>query len=263
MRCPKAGALLRARARTCGADGGENHPGMMVSVFRIAIISLILVALAAGGVTLALAGSGPATAPITRVEADAFAHLVNLKASDLPGATALKGAIFGPEAVQYEALKCGHQGKPGIAPIGGGELWLVNSRARVGSIVAVAPSDYIAEAEIAGLDSPGGRTCLARALGRALAFEQHNQVEQSHTVRVTFVPAAKLPGGAIAVQVLARLPPIEGVKLKARYINVDASFFREGPAAVALFVLGATRFPPATEDHLLALLHSRAEAHKL
>lgn len=236
---------------------------MMPSVLRIAVISLILVALVAGGVTLALARSGPATAPITKEEADAFAHIVNVKASDLPGATALQGAIFGPEAVQYQALKCALQGRPGIVPIGGGESWLVNSGAQVGSIVVVAPSEYFAEAEIAGLESPGGRSCLARSLGRALTFERHHQLEHSRTVRVTFAPVAKLLGGAISVHVLAKLPPIEGVKLKARYINVHAAFFRVGPADVAFFAVGATPFPPATEDRLLALLHSRAEAHKL
>jgi hypothetical protein len=236
---------------------------MILSVLRTAVISLILIALAAGGVTLALARSGRATEPITKAEADAFAHVVNLKASDLPGATALQGAIFGPKAVQYKALRCGLQGRPGIVPVGGGELWLVSSRAQVGSIVVVAPSDHFAEAEIAGLESPGGHTCLARALGRALSFERHHRPEWSHTVSVTFVPVAKLLGRAIAVHILAKLPPIEGVKLKARYINVDAAFFHVGPADVAFFALGATRFPPATEDHLLALLHSRAEAHKL
>ena len=80
---------------------------------------------------------------------------------------------------------------------------------------------------------------------------------------VTFVPVAKLLGRAIAVHVVAKLPPIEGVKLKARYINVDAAFFRVGPADVAFFELSATRFPVPREAHLLALLHSRAEAHKL
>jgi len=53
------------------------------------------------------------------------------------------------------------------------------------------------------------------------------------------------------------------VKPEARYINVDAAFFRVGPADIAFFALGATRFPPATEIQLLTLLHSRAEAHKL
>jgi hypothetical protein len=32
---------------------------------------------------------------------------------------------------------------------------------------------------------------------------------------------------------------------------------------VAFFVLGNTPLPPTTEDRLLALLHSRAEAHEL
>jgi len=41
-------------------------------------------------------------------------------------------------------------------------LWLADSRAQVGSIVVVAPSDYFAEVEIAGLQSQGGRTCLGR-----------------------------------------------------------------------------------------------------
>lgn len=249
------------RTRRCRRSG--ERPWHDAVVLRIAVISLILVALVAGGVTRALARSGPATAPITKAEADAFARVVNLKASDLPRATALRGAIFGPEAVQYEALKCGLEGRPGIVPVGGGESWLITSRAQVGSVVVVAPSEYFAEAEIAGLESQGGRTCLARALGRALTFERDHQLERSHTVRVTFVPVAKLLGAAIAVHVLAKLPPIEGVKMKTRYINVDAAFFRVGPADVAFFAIGATRFPPATEDRLLALLHSRAEAHKL
>ena len=162
-----------------------------------------------------------------------------------------------PSAEVCSAEQAGHRSGWGR------ELWLVNSRAQVGSVVVVAPSDYFAEAEIAGLESPGGRKCLARALGRALTFERHHQLEWSHTVRVAFVPVAKPLGGAIAVHVLAKLPPLEGVKLKARYINVDAAFFRAGPADIAFFALGATRFPPTTEDHLLALLHSRAEAQKL
>ncbi|MFI4992091.1 MAG: hypothetical protein ACHQCH_00550 [Solirubrobacterales bacterium] len=238
---------------------------------RIAAISIVMVALIAGGVTIAVAGSGNATAPLTKAQAVAYAHAVNLRASDLPGATSIKGAIFGPEAVQYEALKCGLQGRPGIVPVGGGESWLSNRRALAGSVVAgvgslvvVAPSNYYAEAEIAGLQSSGGRTCLARALGRALEFERHHKTESSHTVKVTVVPIGKYVAGVhLDIHVLAKLPPIEGAKPETRYINVDAAFFRVGPADVAFFALGATRFPPATEIQLLALLHSRAEAHKL
>jgi hypothetical protein len=241
---------------------------------RIAALSLVLVVLVAGGVTIALAGSGSSSTPITKAQAVAYAKAVNLRASDLPGATSVKGAIFGPEAVQYEALRCGLQGRPGIVPAGGGESWLANRRALadsvvagVGSLVVVAPSNYYAEVEIAGLQSRGGRTCLARALGRALSFERHHKTESSHTVKVTVVPIGKYVAGVhLDIHVLAKLSLIEGVKpeaTEARYINVDAAFFRVGPADIAFFALGATRFPSATEIQLLTLLHSRAEAHKL
>jgi hypothetical protein len=238
---------------------------MIWQVLRRAALLFVFIAFAAGGATIALASSGSSTSTrVTKAQAQAFAQAVNLRASDLPGATALKGAIFGSEAVQYEALKCGLQGRPGVVPIGGGESWLTNSRARVGSIVVVAPSDYFAEAELAGLQSHGGRTCLARALGRALSFERHHKTERSHTVKVAIVPIGEHVGGVhLAIYVLAELPPIEGAKPERRYINVDAAFFRVGPADVAFFALGATRFPAATEIQLLALLHSRAEANKL
>jgi hypothetical protein len=238
---------------------------------RTVAMALVLVVLIAGGVTIAVASSGNTSESITKAQAVAYAKAVNLRASDLPGATSIKGEIFGPEAVQYEALKCGLQGRPGIVPVGGGESWLSNRRALadsvvagVGSLVVVAPSNYYAEAEIAGLQLRGGRTCLARALGRALEFERHHKTESSHTVKVTVVPIGKYVAGVhLDIHVLAKLPPIEGAKPEARYINVDAAFFRVGPADIAFFALGATRFPPTTEIQLLTLLHSRAEAHKL
>lgn len=238
---------------------------MIRQVLRRAVLLLVFVAFAIGGATIALASSGSSTSrQITKAQAQTFAQTVNLRASDLPGATALKGAIFGPEAVQYEALKCGLQSRPGIVAVGGGESWLADSRAQVGSLVVVAPSDHFAEAEIAGLQSHDGRTCLARALGRALSFERHHQIERSHTVKVAAVSVGEHVGGVpLAIHVLAELPPIEGAKPKRRYINVDAAFFRVGPADVAFFALSANRFPTASEIRLLALLHSRAEAHKL
>lgn len=240
-------------------------------VLRRAALLLILVVFASSGVTIALARSGNPSTRITKADADAFAQAVSLQASDLPGATALQGAIFSPEAVQYEALRCGWQSKPGDTPVGGGESWLSdgqeNVEGNVASIVAVAPSQRIAVAKLSTLGSRRGRTCLIRALGRALSFERGHELERSHTVKATFIPIAKLVGsGALAIHVLAKLPPIEGENPfsgSAKYINVEASFFRVGPAEIALLALGTPRFPPATEARLLTLLHSRAEAHKL
>jgi hypothetical protein len=237
-------------------------------VLRRAVLLLVVVALAAGGVTVALARSVSASTPVTEAEADAFARAVNLRASDLPGATAIRGAIFDREAVQYKALRCGRRGTVGDAHVGGGESWLKDIQGDVASIVDVAPSSHVAETELAALGSRRGRTCLARALGRALGFELHGEPEWSRAVKVTFVPVAELVGDkALAIHVLAKLPPIEeenpSPKPKARYITVDGAFFRVGPAEVAFFALGTTQLPPATEVRLLALLHSRAEAHRL
>jgi hypothetical protein len=233
-------------------------------VRRIATLPLALAVLAAGGATVALAGSATAGKPVTRAQADAFAQEVELRASDLPGSTSLKGAIFGREAVQYEALKCGLQGRPGVASVGAGELWLADSHARVGSLVVVAPSPHFAEAEITGLESRGGRRCLSRALGRALSFELHHESEHSHVVKATPIPiGSHVAGVHLAIHILAKLPPIEGAKPVARYENVDAAFFRVGPADIAFFALGPSRLAAGTEVHLIALLHRRAAAHAL
>jgi len=57
-----------------------------MTIARIIAISLAVVALIAGGVTIALAGPGSSSTPITKAQAQAFAQAVNLRASDLPGA---------------------------------------------------------------------------------------------------------------------------------------------------------------------------------
>ena len=53
--------------------------------YRIVVVSVVVVALIVGGVTIAVAGSGSTTAPITKAQAAAYAHTVNLRVSDLPG----------------------------------------------------------------------------------------------------------------------------------------------------------------------------------
>jgi hypothetical protein len=244
---------------------------MIWLVLRRVVLLLVVVALGVGGVTVALARSvspkGP-SAPITKAEAEAFARAVNLRASDLPGATAIRGAIFDREAVQYEALRCGRGGTASDAPVGGGESWLNNTNEDVASMVEVAPTLRVAETELAALGSRRGRSCLTHALGRAMSFELHGKPEWSHAVKVTFVPVSELIGNkALAIHVIAKLPPIEEEnpppKPPVRYVTVDGAFFRVGPAEVAFFVLGNTPLPPTTEDRLLALLHSRAEAYRL
>jgi hypothetical protein len=86
--------------------------------------------------------------------------------------------------------------------------------------------------------------------------------------KVTFIPVAKLLGPkAVALHVRAELPPAheKGEKQpKATFFYLAAAYFRVGPAEIVFLAFDLTQqLPAAIEDHLLSLLHSRAEAHKL
>jgi hypothetical protein len=256
---------------------------MIRPVRRGAVFLLVLVALAAGSATVGLAESASASTSFTKAEAVAFARAVNLRASDLPGAEVIPHSFGGTIHVegsegagsQGDPFSCGRNGKLN-PPAGGGVSSLITHWGFVASLVLVARSEARAAAEAVALESRQGRACLARTLGEAESVEGNKKVT-SFAVKAAFVPVANVLGpGAVAVHVLAELPPLieleenlrrtprrKPPKPKATFLHIDAAFFRVGPAEVAFLTLGTRQFPPATEGRLLALLHSRAEAHKL
>ncbi len=236
---------------------------------RIADISVVLVILIAGGVTIAVAGSGSASTKVTKAQAVAFAQAVNLRASDLPGAkTFPMGELSGHPigASREEQLLCS-QSKVPSRRVGGAASALSGAGYPfVASVVLVMRSEAFAKAEVVALSTGRGHACLARQLGRVESVEGERKVT-SFAAKVTFVPVAKALGpGAIALHVLAELPPAhekDERQSKATFTHVDAAIFRVGPAEIFFLTFGVRPFPPATEDRLLTLLHSRAEAHKL
>jgi len=236
-------------------------------------MSLALVALIAGGVTIAAAGSGSTSVPITKAQAVAFAHAVNLRESDLPGAKAYSFGEHLEHSVEHsigsspeEDLLCAQDKLPSRRVGGAASALSGGGYPFVASVVLVMRSEALAEAEVAALASKRGHACLARQLGRVESVEGEKKVT-SFAAKVTFVPVAKTLGpGAIALRVLAELPPAhekDETQSKATLTHVDAAIFRVGPAEVFFLTFGVHPFPPATEGRLLALLHSRAEAHKL
>ncbi len=143
------------------------------------------------------------------------------------------------------------------------------------SAVEVMPTAVVAQAEISALDTRRARACLARTLGEIETSEGEKK-SSSFAVKVATVPVAQLLGPeAVGLHVLAEVPeesdptardtPTRPVpKPKARFVHVTAAIFRVGPAEILFLAFGAIRqFPAASERHLLALLHSRAETHKL
>jgi len=240
---------------------------------RVAAISVVLVILIAGGVTIAVAGSGSASTKVTKAQAVAFAQAVNLRESDLPGA---KAYSFGEHfersfehsigASRDEELLCG-QSKIPSRRVGGAASALSGAGYPfVASVVLVMRSEAFAKAEVAALSTGRGHACLARQLGRVESVEGEKKVT-SFTAKVTFVPVAKALGpGAIALHVLAELPPAhekDERQSKATFTHVDAAIFRVGPAEIFFLTFGVRPFPSATEGRLLSLLYSRAKAHKL
>jgi len=252
---------------------------LQVSIARITTVVLVLAAAAAGGVAIATAGSGRANKPITEAQAIAFAQAVNLRPNDLRGSTsvhpkgfrineALAGERQRSRRLSPEAeLPCMRLGMTGSRPVGGASSVLISSYGFVVSDVLVMPSGTLAAFEFAALDTSRGRTCLARLLGRSMSVEGDRKTT-SFAVKVMLVRVAKLLGPrAVAVHVLAELPPAHEKgeeQTRATFFHAAATCFRVGPAEILLLTDEPTRqLPAAIEHRLLSLLHDRAEAHKL
>ena len=238
---------------------------------RIAALSIVLVALVAGGVTIALAASSSAGTLITKTQAAAFAQAVNLAASDLPGSSKLELPHSVPlppgssserrsGSTLAEALRCARADVVSHRPVDEDESLLEDSqRDIVGSIVRVMPTEAIVTKELTGLASKRGHACFARAATLRVSSE-NEPAEAPGPIKATFIPLVKLLGaGAIGVHTLSKVPDAP----TSAGIHNDGVIFRVGPAEILFATLGKQQFPPATERRLLSLLHNRAEAHKL
>jgi len=244
-------------------------------------MSVVLVAIAAGGVTIAVAGSRSATAPITVAQATAFIRAVELQPGDFPGGLPYQGEEGSPpEAAEFQkALHCGHRGKPRGVTVAAERSELADryrGRVEIGevveSVVIVMPSEALAKAEIATLPSPSGRACMTRDLRSA--FLPSGPHAPTYAIEITAVPVAHLLGPeAVLFHRLARLQRTPRTRPRrgpgrltppAKLVYVAEAIFRVGAADIIFDVLSEHRqLPVAIEDRLLKLLHDRAEAHKL
>ena len=243
---------------------------------RWRLLTLAVVALAAAGVAVALAGSS-GSAPINKPGARAFIRAVTLQAGDVPGFAPFGGEAGSPPGVtekQEGALRCGHQGKPrGRAIDADGSLLADRSEEGVGSVVVVMPSEALAKAEIATLAARSGRRCLAHGLRDSGVVSGPRS--RLYAIKITFVPVSKTLGReAVDVHLLATLRTSRlrrhrlgkrSVPPPAKIVYSIGAIFRVGAADIVFFSISTRRqFPDATtERRLLGLLYNRANAHKL
>jgi len=236
---------------------------------RIAAISIVMVVLIAGGVTIAVAGSGNASTSITKARAVAFARAVNLRAADLPR---FRNLGLAPEpqprtnTSDPEFARCvGVKPNRYVASVQ--SPGFIHGRFRtqaelVTSKVIVLPTVSLAARELTILNSARGRSCFARLLIRpesTSATEAHLSVDRVSWSSPTLPPPAhdfEVRVSGILTRIHTRIRPI--------HLYIDMLGFINGPAQIYL-VDTAWESPArsSTERRLLSLLYTRAEAHKL
>jgi hypothetical protein len=247
---------------------------MIRKVLRSAATGLALVAVV--GAVAGCGGSSSApvasttSAPITKAQATAYAHAVNLQGTDFPGMSMTSPEGEKPDATRLDRVeRCTGNVNPDVilADIHSAIFSASNEpeHEQIRSEVEVMPSTAIAEQNNAASRSQRALACAKRLF--PLEFDNKN----GGRVRYGAVTVTRLPdplpgvsgsyGYRVAVNILGVPKAIEPTQPR---LYLEAFAFLSGPAEVALIT---TAFPQPvseeTEIRLLSLLHSRAEANKL
>jgi hypothetical protein len=224
-----------------------------------------------GGTVAAVDTTSSPRHPLTRTQAAAYAHAVNLRAGDLSGFTSdgseREAPPPGPLAVQY--IRCAGEISPAhrIARIESTELSAGHGRYSeiVTSAVEVWPTPAFVAANNTASDRARSRACLPRFLRlrhRQINLERHERM-QIGPFTITTVPNA-IPGASNSF--ITRLDETRLRRNGAVLFHVyrDTFGFTSGPAELELQAIGFGRAVPAsTEAHALHSLLDRANAHLL
>jgi hypothetical protein len=225
---------------------------MILPVLRI-IAGWLAVATAAGMIA-GCGGSGSesgASGQVSRAQALAFAHAVNLRPADIPKAK--------PKSFETTTAHAGS--KPESA-----EFLCAPPSTRKHALGEVRSATFartggIANSAVRVLDSEAAATAAVAALAKQHALSCLPASEGTLRVSVSQLPAT-LPGGH-PVAALRTTASATGAS-NGPHFYTDTYVFSAGPAEVALAVVSALKTPDVTtEQRLLALLYARALAHKL
>lgn len=223
----------------------------MISAMRritstIAVAMSVVVAVlfaGCGGSSSAATGSQAdgSAATISGAEALTYAHVVNLRAGDVPGTTSKRYV----EVVKYQHKRGAFPNCTGLpagrllmkvqSPIFGSAYWWMRST------VAVMSNEAFAAAYVSALDSSRGHRCL---------------LPRTPPIKVSFSTLQVAPP-AVGV----RIGEMVGTRVERSHRDFFA--FAAGRSVVTLIAEGEKTPSLVAEQHILSLLYSRAEAHKL
>jgi len=205
------------------------------------IMSAAAVALIAGCGTSGSTGTSSANLQVTKAQAVAYAHAVNLRAGDVAGTKITRNAevVIAPSGAS-RFLRCA--GIPGAnlliemhSAVLSAHYWWMQSN------VGVMPNNALAAAYVSSIGSSHGRRCLAAT--------------SANSLHATLSP-------------LAAPPPIVGIRATSTAggypsIHTDTFAFASGRVVVALNAQGLHTPPLKIAQHVASLLYSRAETYKL
>jgi hypothetical protein len=217
---------------------------------RIGVALTALVVFCATAVLFAgCGGSGRAsTAPAQALD---DADAINLSAADVPRLRVAKTLVINPPS-SGDFLPCAGVTAPtGVVTIASRAF--IGGEGSVSSYVVTLPSESLATAYVSALETLRGRACFAHSIvSHGVAFRG-----LTHATGLT----AALPHGVRHVGVRLTLALQDPMPLE---VICNGVVFASGTSVVGLLASDVGKPPRvATDQRLITLLYSRAEAHKL
>jgi len=237
-RCPTAlgGLLLVAAVLIAGCGSGSDVPSLKMS------------------------------GPITKAEATAYAHAVNLAVADVPEmtSTSLEEEKQADASSVHEAL-CAGAANPHLKVIDveSPEFHLGESDEFIASSVEVMPTASLAAKDLAAVRRTPTLACARNLFAQSFAQEAAKELglHQGAHVNLGRITASLLPDSlptAVSFGVRHVVPILS--PYRARFY-IDSYTAVVGPAEIVLSATGVNHpFPQATEQRLLSLLYNRAKA---
>jgi hypothetical protein len=228
------------------------------------VAAVALGATGCGGSDKASTTGHDASGGISRSAALAYAHAVNLRAGDIPGASTARAASEAPapSAASLEFARCAGATDPRqrVADVRSPGFRLARPTGEIKSSVEVMPSAALARRSFTAASSARGRACISKLLPELLGRSAAAGRKFSH------VSIRALPAPVAGTQSFGyRIGMTLGVSLKGAPrtvpIYLDAFELLHGPAEVGLSTFSVAQPPSATvEKRALTTLAARAKS---
>jgi hypothetical protein len=247
--------LLIFAGGSLASCGGSGHPaGTNPAIVRPAT----------GHPAVTVAPNAAVGGTLTKAQATAIAHAINLTPADLPGYTRSPEKEGTSKAAAVEVARCANAPDPRLA------LTEVNSEnfkrtgtagnEELGATVIVMPTAALAAKGLAAARSARGEVCLERSLNKRLAEGEHKGIAYS-PIAIAGIPAqvVGVPGG-FGFHIST---DVTGAASGFAVLYIDVLGFVDGRTEATLTATSTSHpIAPATEQHLLSLLRGRARAHR-